>query len=66
MGEFFKCGRSFVGDGVRVDELDTNLDCVFEEFGYCKFSLSLHGVQTIVSFIVSRNKKVESPDIVWE
>ena len=42
MGEFFKCDRSFVGEGVRVDELDTDLDCVFEEFGYCKFSLS-HG-----------------------
>ena len=24
------------------------------------------GVQTILSFIVSRNKKVDSPDIVWE
>ena len=68
MGEFFKCGRSFVGEGVRVDELDTDLDCVFEEFGYCNFiffSLSL-GVQTILSFIVSQNKKVDSPDIVWE
>ena len=45
MGEFFKCCRSFVGEGVRLDELDTNLDCVFEEFGYCNFSLSLslHG-----------------------
>lgn len=37
MGEFFKYCRSFVGEGVRVDELDTDLDCVFEEFGYCNF-----------------------------
>ncbi len=41
MGEFFKSDRNFLGEGVRVDEFDNDLDCVFEEFGYCNFSLSL-------------------------
>ena len=43
MGEFFKSDRNFLGEGVRLDEFNTDLDCLFEEFGYCKFSLSLNG-----------------------